>query len=275
MSTQSHLATQTWRVLISNGSNLKFNPPIEYIHILNGTACIHFVHTGKCAGESIISSLSRDTKNITLLVYHAYDAGQCISKAINYLQNNNKAAHFFIVATRDPLKRWESSFNWDLHNQILKKNISIKNTLLANYENINLLAQGIANGEQKALQLGEWGHMGLGLHAYVPINELNNIPKSRLFAIRTEKINQDYSSILRLLPNEYLDQRIIDLKSNKRVRSGAKVPRSKDKYKNDYPSGTFSELKEIYFENIKEFLADDYAAHDLLACRARNIKRRQ
>ena len=205
-----------------------------------------------------------------MLHYHVFDAGKCISKAIDYLQNIDAANHFFVVASRDPLKRWESSFNWDLHNLILKRNILIKNSPLSNYANINLLAQGIADGKPEALRLGKWSHMGAGLNFYTPIKELDHIHDSRLFALRTEQLDQDYSKLLDSLPGKYLANQFNDSESNKGFH--AEVPRTKFNYKERYPAGTFSKLEELYAEKIKEFLADDYAAHNHLISKARNIK---
>ena len=255
------LRDQTWRNKYINGHSLHINPPEEYINLISDDYCIHFIHTGKCAGESIIKALKRDFK-MRILQYHVFDAQASFSYNLDALINKNNNKHFIIIATRDPIKRWVSSFNWDLHRFVLMKNIKLEKSIFAEFKNIEMLAQGIFEEKKNAMRFGRFGHMGMGLSFYTSSEIQKKLPLDNTFVIRTEKINQDYKLILDKLKKF----QIITAKNTKKQNlKGNLVQKSKDKFKDYYPEGTFKSLnfcKPEILDSIKRFLKDDYEAHN-------------
>ena len=255
------LKDQEWRATYNGGGSLRLNPPEEYIELMKGQHCLHFIHTGKCAGESIMRALKRDTRRIILLEYHVFDADKSIRSSLALISKDEPEKHSFVIATRDPLKRWESSFNWDLHNLVLKRGISIEKSEFSRYRNVNHLAHGIANKEADALRLGKWAHMGMGLSFYAPLELQNRLPQKQTYAIRLENINQDYVTFLKNLSSENLSNKVnVSLAKGKEIL----VPKTKDSYKEDYPPDTFARLKIDEINSLKHFLDNDYKAHNHL-----------
>ena len=257
------LVSQEWRLKFHYGHNLDFNPPGEYIQLIQNQECVHFIHTGKCAGESIIAAMKRDGLAARRLEYHAFDANKSLDNAIQIIgRNANDKKHFFIILTRDPIDRWESSFNWDIHNIFLSKGISLADTKFANYMNVNDLSIGIAKRDPEALALGRFGHMRMGISFYTPKAILENLDPKHTHIIRTEMIDADYSllrsELIRSIPttNErYSHQGLTQL-----------VPYTKNDFKKNYPRRTFSQINRSdtnIMRSLKKYLKQDYEAHEL------------
>ena len=172
------LASQLkWRQKIKKEELLSFNPPNAYIESKLNEFCIHFIHIGKCAGTSIIQALKRDINCNNIFEYHTFDANECLRYSIKTHSSSNYEKQFFVIAIRDPIARWNSAYNWDLHNMVLKNNISIENSVFSKFPNINMLARGILNDNLEAKKFGKYGHMGLGHSFYITVDLIKIIPK--------------------------------------------------------------------------------------------------
>jgi hypothetical protein len=257
---------QPWRKSYIDGDNIRFNPPPELITKNLGTTHIFLVHTGKCAGESAILGFRELlSQNGRFYEFHTFDANRCIYSALSILSKSD-SYNPVVITTRDPIKRWESSFNWDYHNMFLSKGIQ-SFCGSSRYTSAAKLAQGIVNGCEEAIAIGKKGHMGLGISWYLPQDSLSLLSKCATYIIRTEHFDSDFRSFafshLRGL-NISLDPAM-----TKRVQS-YEPPKTKHAFKNLYPEGTFEEIdySDSQIINVlSAYLSDDLIVHkELIKC---------
>lgn len=155
---------------------------------------IVFVHVGKCAGGSAILSLNNALGNdFTMFEMHVYNSNQIIREVVTGAREDV----FYLIATRDPIDRFISSFNWDKHNTFL----SVESpghqvrSWFEEFPSVNTLARSLADPDQqkatRALQFSRYGHMGMGPAWYTPMGLLPLLPKDRTFVLETENFSAD------------------------------------------------------------------------------------
>ena len=249
------VADQAWRRRHKAGKNLLLNSPIEVIAKCDVKPIIIFVHTGKCAGESIIKAVRKAfSKEVTVIEYHCFDANRLIRELLTNRSGGSIPGNrelTFMVATRDPVNRWVSSFNWDLHQRFLRKSISPSGGY-RKYPKVYDLAKGICNKEKFALSFGKSGHMGMGVSWYLPMDVLPSLVKHPVYVIRMEHLNDDFN----LFASDFAQR--VNYTFHK---PPALLPKTKDNYKASYPNDTFGDLKSITnqeMEALRNFLGADY-----------------
>ena len=227
------------------------------------TVCV--IHVGKCAGGSVLSTLSKTfSKCSTRIVeYHVFDANHILKKAIRY---TSQSEHIhWVILTRDPASRWISSFNWDYYTYVLKKRFFCHSKALKLFDSFNnslKLAREIAKGNEQAILLSKFehltcGHMAMGQAWYLNNKLIESLPPKATSLIRTEKLNNDlHSSIARINDQfgwneEYKDEPL----------------RDKTDYQKQYGPKIFKRLqdfnpKDIY--ELKKHLSEDFFIHNLL-----------
>ena len=246
---------QAWRKLYPGGRNLLLNSPLEEIKKHNSNHIIFFVHTGKCAGESILIALRKTFKEVaTIIEYHCFDANRLIKELLLNLSGDSilgGAEATFVIATRDPLDRWVSSFNWELYNRFLRKS---KAPLMGyrKYPSVLDLAHGIINKERSALTFGRSGHMGMGISWYLPRKTLTHLSKHKVYSIRMENIYEDFNLFASDFVNDF---------SHVSFKLPVQLPRTKGSYQQLYPKGTFADLKTCKkgdIDKLRHYLRKDY-----------------
>jgi hypothetical protein len=260
---------QTWRQLDKHFQALTFNPPLAELRRVSGKHNIIFLHIGKCAGESIIRAMAQSFgTRISCFEYHTFDANQVIRDLLlseHILPSSKKLA--FVIATRNPVKRWFSSFNWDLHDLVLSKGRAPTDGF-RRFPKASDLAEGIATGDSEALNFAKTNHMGMGLSWYLPLDLVPRLSRHRFYEIRQEHADQDFARFIddfsaftgtatRLKISHWLRHRHLR----------AQLPRTKDQYKNAYLRGTFaspSDCDPHTLSKLREFLEGDYAVNAAL-----------
>jgi len=246
--------------------NENFNPAqLEEIS-KESQAILCIVHVGKCAGESIILTLKRlfKSSNIRVIEYHIFDSNRIIEEEIS--KSSSRENIHWIFLTRDPINRWISAFNWDIHtyhmNQYFYCHPEI-NKLFSQYSNCVELARGIANNEEEAIFLSRFhhlafGHMAMGQAWYLPKTVMNLVKPDKTSIIRTEDIHEDMHKCL-----EKLKMQFSFLKTPETIR----IAHINQGYQNRYKPNTFKKRRELdsHLINIlKAHLAKDFESHRLM-----------
>ena len=236
--------------------NKNFNPLLRVVNSWGEKNKIAVVHVGKCAGESVIRSLKKNlpSNHFDIFEYHCFDANRLLSELVN--QQHELSSVYFVICTRDPLERWISSFNWDLHNIILSK--SKHSELHKKYPNVHELVEELCcdDPDEDALKLSRFGHMGMGISWYLPYEVFCELPHERTYCVRTENIDSDLSAVI-------LRLRALAKEPPSPMRE---TPKTKDDYKSKYPAATFGGLDKTAYgqiKKIKKHLDSDYAIHEL------------
>jgi hypothetical protein len=157
---------------------------------------VHLIHVGKCAGESVITTLRPSVRN--LVVHHVFDANLKIATRV-YQRNPQD---IFLVLTRDPLARFVSAFEWDLyHKSVGNAGIEIQRPhwrpVYAAFRTANDLAEALSSPDRERRTMAEWTmresklHVALDLGWYVPPVIAAELPTGRSYLIRTERLAQD------------------------------------------------------------------------------------
>jgi len=258
MPTKTNFTNQQWRKLHKGGGDNNFNPLLNTIKQALDRQFIFFVHTGKCAGESIIKGMNKVFgKDVIIYNYHVFDANERLLEALDFFHRNKSENLSVVIATRDPLDRWVSSYNWDLHNLFLRKRKSLPNSFSA-FSNVNLLAHGIKNNDVNALNFGRFGHMGMGVSWYLPIATHSLLDHRNTYVIRTENLDADFHGFaIQLCKSLNLRE---DLMSN----GNFMLPRTKHDFQSSYPRNTFQGFNHDDAElvySMQKFLENDYMAH--------------
>jgi hypothetical protein len=191
---------------------------------------------------------------------HVFDANERLFEALNFFHCNKSENLSVVIATRDPLDRWASSYNWDLHNLFLRKRKSLPNSFSA-FSNVNLLAHGIKNNDVNALNFGRFGHMGMGVSWYLPIATHSLLDSRNTHVIRTENLDSDFHRfVIQLCKHFNLRE---DIMSN----GDFTLPRTKHDFQSSYPRNTFQRFDyddaELVY-SIQKYLENDIMAHTSL-----------
>lgn len=223
------------------------------------------IHTGKCAGESIIKTLQActDPQETRICEFHIFDADIAITQALKTTKHSNRI--HWIVLTRDPLTRWISAFNWDQHifffNTYLFGHKSYRK-LFHQYKNARQLVRGLMRDQKSAFALSRYEHlacgqMQMGQAWYLKERSIDDLPRNRTSIIRTEHIDKDFKKCIDSIKKQFQNIKI----------NNAKVEHTKSAYHLRYPAFTFTKKtdlnpKEAQF--LKDFLRKDYRTHELL-----------
>ena len=145
---------------------------------------IIFFHVGKCAGESIIRAIADAFgTRVATFEYHSFDANLLIKDFLTAKQLFCKDQEpIVIIATRDPVQRWFSAFNWDLHDLFLSKNVPLDDGY-SRFPKASDLAAGISTADPEALKFGRTNHMGMGLSWYLPLNMVAHLEGHRVYEL--------------------------------------------------------------------------------------------
>jgi hypothetical protein len=260
MPPDANFIVQPWRKSYEGGYNIKFNPLLSTLKQSAGKRIILFVHTGKCAGESILEGMARIFgAKVLIYEYHVFDANERLLEALNYFHGNKPELASIVVATRDPLSRWVSSYNWDLHNLFLSKNKQPPEGFSA-YPDVNMLANGIMNCESLAMRFGKFGHMGMGVSWYLPIDVHSLLDPQRTFILRTEQLDSDFHVFV----NRYCNQCGLQIRSmDDRIDA---LSRTKHDFQSSYPENTFQRFD--YSNTEVTDAMHKYLRHDIAANRS-------
>lgn len=264
------LCDQAWRHLNPAFQAPTFNAPLDVLTTNLGRNTIIFIHVGKCAGESIIKGIAREFGgSVALFQYHSFDANLLIRDLFSAGPQRLPASQHLaiLIATRDPLQRWFSAFNWDLHDLHLSQSTTPSPGYLR-FPKASLLAEAVASGHPEALAFARTNHMGMGLAWYLPRDLVAALPPHRVYEIRQERAAEDFQHFLA----DFSKSTGFNLRRQVKqwlhgIRRGPPLPRTKDQYKLNYPPGTFSgpgDCDETTLQGLRAFLADDYAVGQAL-----------
>jgi hypothetical protein len=245
-------------------ANPNFNPSIDYVIARKTQLKIAFVHVGKCAGESIMTAIKNKIPNnyCDIYEYHCFDANKLIDELIN-ARSVLPTLHY-IICTRDPLERWISAFNWDKHNLgILNETCGDVKLmeLYKSYPTVDQLAKALLKQPQNnhAVQLSRAAHMGMGISWYLPLDIFIKIKEQKVYTIRSEHIEKDTESVIKLIM-DYMGMPI-----SADFHSRLLIPKTKHDYQARYPAETFKNLDGLFYSEIKrlkQFLSNDYESHE-------------
>jgi hypothetical protein len=239
----------------------KLNPPLDILLGECAKPKILFVHTGKCAGESILRGLRKYYLDIAdIYEYHCFDANELIRELLITQNTSSIEDWTFLIANRDPLQRWISSFNWDLHNLFLSKGRALSIGYRA-YPTIKDLASSIANKDPEAIKFGKAHHMGMGISWYLQQDLIDRLPLSSTHIIRQEFLQQDFENAITSINTRSAQPNITGI---------PKLEHTKDDFKSRYPKGTFRAFADLSIaekEAMCDFLDQDYAVSTYLAKR--------
>ena len=255
--------------------NHSFNKGARDIQTSKSKLILCIVHVGKCAGESVIKSLDAalPKKGVEIVEFHTFDANEHIREAIQETLSN-PTIHW-IILTRDPIKRWISSFNWDYHtfglNQYFYCHPRV-NQHFAQYRTCRALIDGLMRNEENAIALSRmhhlaYGHMAMGQSWYLSKNAIDQLNPKRTSIIRTEHIQSDFEHCLRKLSRQAPELKI---------RMATRVIQSKNNYQSWYEAESFTKEKELTEQErtfLKKHLQADYRLHKRLIKRFRPSKR--
>lgn len=155
---------------------------------------IVFVHVGKCAGGSIMISLrgALDSRFV-MSELHCDDANLILRNTMARDQGDL----IYLVATRDPVARFVSAYNWDKHNiYFCKNNVSrLYDPLFEEFGSVDALALALSCNDparaERALDFARFGHMGMGPAWYMPRDIVQALPQDRTFLCQTEHLPRD------------------------------------------------------------------------------------
>jgi hypothetical protein len=233
------------------------NPSLDVLVRRSGRRKIVFIHTGKCAGETVRKVLRTYVKPADFFEYHCFNANLLIRELLDNLGEIEGQSIAFFVATRDPTTRWISAFNWDLHNMFLAKGLEL-NWGYREFPDVKQLAQKISDGNPNALVFGRKGHMKMGISWYLPLDLLDRLPADSTFVIRQESLERDLVNALSIMARK---------DGVNRAPGQICAPRTKGDFKKLYNAGLFKDISDLSGEQInglRNYLSGDYHVNDLL-----------
>lgn len=233
-----------------------FNPTLDVVNSSSTQLKIVFVHVGKCAGETISYCLRQAIKPdvCALFEYHCFNANTLIRELTELKQLS------YVIATRDPLERWISSFNWDVHNLVLSSKNPSPSLLrmLASYPSVQSLARGVLAGQDDAIRFATSCHMGMGLSWYIHPDIVNSLLSKRTYILRTEHLETDL---------RYAVHTLAAAASMAVANESVLIPKFKSDYRKNYKPGTFGDITSLTpdeIDGMKKFLHRDYHVHNQL-----------
>ena len=178
-----------------------------------------FVHVGKCAGSSVSTALALSGVRFS----HIHGVSQ--QPLVRDLVANPDV--YFLISTRDPIRRFVSAFNWDLHDKRERRGLSgLRHSYL---------------------------HIHLGISWYVPLDVAQRLPAERTSVLRVEHLDRDFASfcVKYGLPRP---SRFFPL------------PREKANYR-PISAGPSDQLSAVACQNLEVFLVPDYDVNQCLQSR--------
>lgn len=259
-------APQRWRTETKRGQDLLFNPLLDSVQDLDSEVLIVFIHVGKCAGTSIYQGIKGLLGQRTpILEYHCYDANERLNDLLKAVTSDGILASrklAFVIATREPLRRWISAFNWDYTNLYLNDPESVTprhRQLLQYYPTALDLASEISSGANDAIELGKYGHMGMGISWYLPDNSISLLEGKLVYTISQEDSHKDFNLFAYDITKRLALGNMVGLP--------AKLPRTHEGYLPSSATRKVSTLSEWPLSTIKHmreaYLQADVIAHDL------------
>jgi tetratricopeptide (TPR) repeat protein len=251
-------------------SDPNFNASIDdVLDASRKNTCVIMIHIGKCAGESIKNTLRRDFGgNVMIYEYHLFDSNLLIAELI--AKSHACGNLFFVICTRDPMERWISSFNYELHVYKLKRLFYAPPKVhesYAHYPTAKSLVRALSKSDEKASEFAglhhlAFGHMAMGISWYLPKETILGLPVDRSFLIRLEHLKNDYlhlQSFLRPLAGK-------GVLAHSLQRRG--VMELNNKWKSEYRQKPFSSLSDLSPSDagaLRSMLEKDYESIDTLS----------
>lgn len=164
----------------------------------------HFLHVGKCGGETIIKVLHDQRLKYT--AYHVGTANQDIHDVI--ARQDERDA--FLIPFRDPFSRFVSAFEWDLYSKVLARpGKKAKNRfwqqVFGMFETANDVAEALSDGDRNRREMAELAlhssnlHMQMDLGWYLPPALARRLPVDRTRILRTRHLDRDIPAFLETL----------------------------------------------------------------------------
>ncbi len=218
---------------------------------------IVMIHVGKCAGSSVILSLSRAlTDRYVMYEMHTDVATRIIRDTLA----SKDEEFIYLIMLRDPIARFVSAYDWDKHSIFLAGRVRnpVFRAHFEEFTNVDMLARALSSEDgaqaERALEFAQFGHMGMGQAWYMPPDVVEALPAGRSFLCETETLDRDLQRFAGLMDSRYLEQRL-------------QIPRDKADYKNAYdkPDEIFGPpLSKLARRNLRIFLNDDYGTQRAL-----------
>lgn len=255
--------------------NKSFNKEAKGLNKSKSKLILCIIHIGKCAGESVIRSLEAALPKsaVEIIEFHTFDANQLVQETIQAVEGN-PAIHW-VILTRDPIKRWISSFNWDYHtfglNQYFYCHPVVKQHF-TQYRTCQSLIDGLIRNEEDAIALSKlhhmaYGHMAMGQAWYLSKHAINQLKPKQTSIIRTEHIQSDFEHCLSKLSRQVPELEII---------TTTKVIHSKNNYQDWHETQQFTKETDLTKHQkifLKKHLRADYKLHTMLINRFNPKKR--
>ncbi len=213
---------------------------------------IRFIHVGKCAGTSI--GLFLRSQGVEHQEYHCSDANSHVRE----LLEKNDEDDFFLVAVRDPIKRFVSAFYYDLYaKRILKDSHGPHNFWSCIYNTFrtpNALAEALTSEDIELKDIASIAfnqsklHMEFSLSWYISPSMANRLHKNNAFVIRTEMADLDMTAYMQ---------------THHGFTMPVVLPREKSDYRK-YIEGYDDFLSEKAIYNLKDVYFDDYQVLNFL-----------
>ena len=245
---------------------IAFNPTAANVVSDTERTQIVFVHVGKCAGETILTELSKlPSDRFAVSEFHCFDA----NKKIEEILDSDRENIIYVIARRDPVARFVSAFNWDKHNLHLK-GVTTGNEKLA-FENF-LTPDGLASSlsapdeaeRELAQRLRSFGHMGMGQSWYTPASVASRLPAHRSVVLDVETLGENIKSFLRFVGSTIPDTEWTPKKY-------------KSDYAKNYADGDMlfqTALSPLARSNLLTSLKEDFEVYNLLgAMRERLVEK--
>lgn len=164
----------------------------------------HFLHVGKCGGETIIKTL-RDQR-LKYTAYHVGTTNRGIREAI--LREDDRDA--FLVPFRDPFSRFVSAFEWDLYSKVLTRpgkraKNRVWQRIFDTFMTANDVAEALSDVDAVKRETAELAlhssslHMQMDLGWYLPPDLAHRLPLERTRLLRTRHLDHDIPAFLEAL----------------------------------------------------------------------------
>lgn len=214
----------------------------------------HFLHVGKCGGETVIKVLSDQRLKFT--AYHVGTADRDIHDVI--LRQEERDA--FLIPLRDPCSRFISAFEWDLYSKVLtrpekKAKNGVWQRIFNMFRTANDVAEALSDTDPKRREMAELAlhasklHMQMDLGWYLPPALARRLPPDRTHLLRTQHLDTDLPAFLEALG----------------LRSSGPVPWTKSDYKRFIPPARLtSALSGRARENLARAKSDTMETLDIL-----------